>query len=138
MIHLVLFEAHRAALGLWVGVCLDHIADLSKNFMGHAVEPDRGAVNLCRGTVERSHGAVVGVCVVGLYLCETALGNVVDNDAGAIARSQGRGLLRGLRHTVHDASCCIRVVTLLAATALSVRENVANCAGDGSTGCGFT
>lgn len=138
VIHLVLFKAQRAALRLWVRVCLDHIADLSKNLMGHTVEPDRGAVNLCRGTVERSHGAVVRVCVVGLYLCKTALGNVVDNDAGAIAWSQGWRLFRGLRYTVHYACCSTGIIPLLAAAALSVRENVANGTGDGSTGGGFT
>ena len=106
--------------------------------MGHAVEPDRGVVDLCRGTVERSHGAVVGVCVVGLDLRETALGKVVDNDAGAIAWSHGRRLLRGLRYAVHQACCGSRFVTLAAATVLSVGENVANGTGDGSTGSGFT
>ena len=119
-------------------VRLDHIADLSKNLMGHAVEPDRGAVDLGRGPVERGHGAVVRVCVVGLHLCETALGDVVDDDAGAVAGSHGRGLFGGLRYAVHDACCGAGVVALAAATAFGVGEDVADGAGDGSTGCGFT
>ena len=106
--------------------------------MGHAVEPDRGAVDLCRGPVQRSHGAVMGVCVVGLHLGETALGNVVDNDAGSIAGSHRRGFFRGLRYALHNACCGTGIVALLASTVLGVGENVANGTGDGSTGCGFT